>query len=434
MDPIFGTPQRPASPVTRIDGSGRPISVTLRAPERNTVMFTGPPGMGKSFELQKIEDLARARGWPCLRVEASPRESLESRFTRAASRELGGLRSQFGLRAIRKLKKGLTQRRNRQNGAEVRLGIQPVQVIAKQQWDARSTPGLTLEELTTELGKLAATKDKLVVLIADNLDAASGQDSERDLATLTELSKHLEEAGLPVYLVAAGSDLAMARLKAASGGTGITDRYDVRGCGPLSNDELRPTLTEPLRQEGIAHGPEAVDRLLHAAAGHPGRLRDLSEKAVDLIGNQPDGLTLGVAKEAIAQVNEDWRGTYQADWNRCSDPEKELLAKVAGRGARGLSMPAELEAAGDHWMAVDSAREVLAARGLVRETTGDRLTIPDTARRDWVEMRLGHRAATAGVALPGSASPAITSGGGRHAETSNTRSRQVGQTTFTVNR
>jgi hypothetical protein len=55
--------------------------------------------------------------------------------------------------------------------------------------------------------------------------------------------------------------------------------------------------------------------------------------------------------------------------------------------------------------------------------------------RDFVELRVGQSAATAGIALPGSAAPAITAeSSGRHAEGTSTRTRQVGQTTFTVNR
>ncbi|MEV6287980.1 ATP-binding protein [Kribbella sp. NPDC051770] len=445
MDPIFGTPQRPAAPVTRIDASGRPLSLELRAPERNTVLFTGGPGMGKSFELDKVQDFARANGWPCLKVEASPREPLESRFVRAANRSLGGLRKQYGFLALRKLKKtikNLTQRsRNQQNGAEVRVGVAPVQLVAKRQWDAPGGTGLgsTLNELATELGDLAAKKRRPVVLLVDNLDVAS----DRDLAALTELSTHLERAGRPVYLVGAGSEMAMTRLMAASGGhsgvaTAAASRYDVRVCGPLSGDELRPTLTEPLRQAGIAYGGEAIDQLLHASGGHPGRLRDLSEKAVGLIRDPQTGLTADVAKAAITQVNADSRVVYQAEWNSCSDAEKELLAKTAARGARGLSMPAETQAAGPgNWPAVDTARQMLVARGLVREnSTGDRITVADPGMRDWVEMRLGKTAATAGVALPGSATPSIApeQRAGRHAEGPNTRSRQVGGTTFTVNR
>lgn len=126
---------------------------------------------------------------------------------------------------------------------------------------------------------------------------------------------------------------------------------------------------------------------------------------------------------------------YQAEWNSCSGAEKELLAKTASRGARGLSMPSETQAAGPgNWPAVDTARQMLLARGLVRET-GDRITVADPGMRDWVEIRVGHSAAHAGVALPGSAAPAITAETqGRHVEGANAYKRQVGQTTFTVNR
>ncbi|ONI67723.1 ATP-binding protein [Kribbella sp. ALI-6-A] len=444
MDPIFGTPQRPAMPVTRIDAAGRPISLDLRPPERNTVLFTGAPGMGKSLELGKAQELARQQGWPCVRVDASPREPLENRFVRAATRELGGLRKQYGFLGLRKLKKtikDLTQRaRSQQNGAEVRVGVAPVQVVAKKQWDApgRDGVGSTLDQLATELGDLAAKKRHPVMLMVDNLDVAS----ERDLAALTELSAHLERSGQRVYLIAAGSEMAMTRLMTASAGhsgvaTGVTSRYDVRECGPLSSDELRPTLTEPLRQAGIAHQPEAIDELLHAAGGHPGRLRDLSERAVALIGNRPDGLTAEVSKAAIAQVNAASRVVYQAEWSSCSAAEKDLLAKTASRGARGLSMPAETQAAGPgNWQEVDTARQLLVARGLVRENpSGNRISIADPGMRDWVEIRVGQSAAHAGVALPGSAAPSITpQARGRHAEGPQTATRQVGQSTFTVNR
>jgi hypothetical protein len=55
--------------------------------------------------------------------------------------------------------------------------------------------------------------------------------------------------------------------------------------------------------------------------------------------------------------------------------------------------------------------------------------------RDWVEIRVGQSAAHAGVALPGSAAPSITpQARGRHAQGPQTAARQVGQTTFTLNR
>ncbi|MDX6264751.1 MAG: hypothetical protein QOH84_6439, partial [Kribbellaceae bacterium] len=258
MSQVFGTPRRPAYTVTRTDRLGRPISLDRREPEGNSVLFTGGPGMGKSLELERAQALAQRNGWIAVRVDASPREPLENRFVRAVSEDLGGLRKQHGYFALRKLKKtirDLTQRsRSQQHGAELRFGVAPVQAVVKKQWEAPGKDGVgtTLNQLADNLGELAAKKGQPVMLMVDNLDVAS----ERDLAALTELSAHLERKGQPVYLVGAGGEMAATRLMAASGGmsgiaTGVTGRFDVRECGPLTDDELRPTVTEPLRRAGI---------------------------------------------------------------------------------------------------------------------------------------------------------------------------------------
>lgn len=442
MSQVFGTPRRPAYAVTRTDQLGRPISLDRRAPEGNSVLFTGGPGMGKSLELDRAQALARQNGWIAVRVDASPREPLENRFVRAVSEDLGGLRKQHGYFALRKLKKtlrDLTQRnRSQQNGAELRFGVAPVQAVVKKQWEAPGKDGVgsTLNQLADNLGELAAKKGQPVMLMVDNLDVAS----ERDLAALTELSAHLEREGQQVYLVGAGGEMAATRLMAASGGmsgiaTGVTGRFDVRECGPLSADELRPSVTEPLRQAGIPYQVEAVENLLKSANGNPSRLRDLSETALQF-AQPPYGITTDVAKRAMAQVNGQARVFYQAAWNTCSPAEKDLLAKVAVRGPRGLAMAGETQAAGPgRWQEVDAARQGLIARGMLRESpSGGRVSLADPGLEDWVQTRVGQSAAHAGVALPGTPAPAITSPpAGQHHRGPVTSTRQVGNTTFRVN-
>jgi hypothetical protein len=238
---------------------------------------------------------------------------------------------------------------------------------------------------------------------------------------------------------------------AASGGlsgiaTSVTNRFDVRECGPFADDELRPVLTEPLRREGIPYSPDAVDSLLKSANGTPGRLRALADNAVQ-IARPPDGITVDVAKVATTQVNASSRVFYQAAWNTCSDAEKDLLAKVAVRGQRGLAMPAETQAAGpDKWQALDAARQGLVARGMLRES-GQRVSVADPGLKDWVETRVGQSAAHAGVAIPGSQAQAIgmqvpgtqgvasaTTTPARHGVRPGATTRQEGNTNFTVNR
>ncbi|TWD80675.1 AAA ATPase-like protein [Kribbella amoyensis] len=445
MTSVFGTARRPAYTVTRTDEQGRPISLDLRAPGGNSVLFTGGPGMGKTLELDRAQQLAQENGWTCVRVKAAPREPLEDRFVRAMNEDLGDLRKRFGHRAARQLKKMLKEliprNRNRQNGAEVRVSpfvVPAIQFVGKTQWDAGpgGSVGTSINQLADRLGDLAAQKNQPVMLMIDDLDVAS----DRDLAAVTELSEHLERTGRPIYLIGAGGEMTMSRLMRASGGvsgiaTEAARRFDIRECKPLTADELAPAVVEPLRQAGIQYEQEAVTNLVNAAGGSPSRLRDLADSAVQL-AQQPDGLTTEVAKTATARVYAQSRVVYQAEWNNCSPAEKDLLAKVSLRGSRGVSMQGEMRKAGeDRWQTVDAARAQLVARGLLRESpNGDRVTVSDPGMRDWVETRIGVSAAQTGIAAAGSQAPVLEQPRGRHAETGKTSPRTVGNTTFTVNR
>jgi hypothetical protein len=71
----------------------------------------------------------------------------------------------------------------------------------------------------------------------------------------------------------------------------------------------------------------------------------------------------------------------------------------------------------------------------VLRDTGQRVKVSDPGLQDWVETRVGQSAAHSGVALAGTAGPALGAPEyGRHGQRGNSTTRQVGTTTFTVNR
>ncbi|MEU4605072.1 AAA family ATPase [Kribbella sp. NPDC023972] len=438
MSQVFGTPRNPAHTVVRKDRYGRPISVDLRTAEAHTVLFTGPPGLGKSVELDRAEALTKRQGWIGIRVDASPTEPLENRIARSITDNFRTYRRHFGVLAAWRLKKtarDLGQRpRSRQNGAEIRVMPVPfVQGVGKTQWEAGGdNAGKTLNDLATQLSELAAKRKppEPVMLIVDNIDVAS----EADLATLTQLSVHLEQLRQPVFLITAGGELAASRLMAASGGvgriaTGVTSRMDIREVGPLTDSELRPALTQPLETAKIAYQPEAIDQLVRAANGDPTRLRRLAETALPL-AVQAGGVSVDVAKAATAQVNDQSRVLYEAAWDNCSKTEQELLAKVAAHGAHGLALPdgAGLASLG-RWQELDADRRKLVAAGMLRES-GGRLAIGDPGLQAWVGTRVGHSAAHLGIAPLTAPAPAVTVESARPTTGHQATNRDVRKVTF----
>jgi DNA polymerase III delta prime subunit len=421
MSQVFGTVRYPAYSVTRTDRLGNPISLGDVLPESKAILFTGPPGMGKSSELDRAEDLAARHGWTAIRLTASANVPLEHQLTGAVRTSLGALQERFRRGPVRKLSKtvrDLTRSgRNTRVGVEGRLGggIVPVELVGKHEKDttAYDNLGTTLNDFADELGKLTEIDGKPILLLVDNIDQAS----EYDRAGLNELAIHIEQLDRPVWLVAAGGAMSTSALMDASRrmsgiATTITNQFDIRELGPLSDVQLRPALTEPLDQAGIRYEPAAIDDLLTAANGHPARLRELGQAAVAL--RHPDrGITVEVAARATARVNADAAQMYQSVWDEkgTSHAQKDLLARVAAQGPNGLSMPQATQAAGpDGWQEVDRARQQLVARGLLREHDGQVVTIPDQGFRDWLNRYLGQTpAAPAPQAIEGAAgSPLAT--------------------------
>ncbi|HEY4569120.1 MAG TPA: hypothetical protein VIH10_06625, partial [Kribbella sp.] len=345
------------------------------------------------------EDLALRHGWTAIRVTASANIPLEHQLTGAVRTSLGDLRERFGRGPVRKLTRtvrDLTRSgRNTRVGIEGRLGggILPVELVGKREKDttAYDNLGTTLNDFADELGTLTEIDGKPILLLVDNVDHAS----EYDRAGLNELAIHIEQLNRPVWLVAAGGSMSTSALMEASRrmsgiATTITNQFDIRELGPLSDADLRPALTTPLDQAQIRYDPAAVDELLETANGDPSRLRDLGEVAVQL--RDPErGITTDVAAAATAQVNAEAAVLYQGIWDqkRTTHAQKDLLAKVAAQGPHGLSMPEQTQGAGPGvWQEIDSARQQLVARGLLREN-GPIVTIPDKAFQDWLNDYLG---------------------------------------------
>jgi hypothetical protein len=135
---------------------------------------------------------------------------------------------------------------------------------------------------------------------------------------------------------------------------------------------------------------------------------------------------------ATAQLNDQSRPLYQAQWNNCSAAEKDLFARVGTRGPQGLTMRAETQAAAPgRWQEMDRARQILVARGMLRES-GDRVTVADPGMHEWVQTRLGQSVAHLGVALPTAPTQALTQSAATEPTRPTTTTREYKGITFHV--
>ena len=384
--------------INRVDQEGRSIYLSDRPAHTHAVVFTGAPGMGKSYLLHQTAEQARDDGRLVIKVDASSREPLQNRMTRAIGDQLDQLREQtpFSARGLlRRLRTTLdTMLTNRFDVQHAISGSltwwAPLRIAFSHGRDQQfERPTSSMNDLADRLADLAEDRDQQVVLLIDNLDRAQ----EADLATINELTAHLQQHGRPVQLVMGASQPALDNLLAAASPDGVPSdaarNYDVRICGPIPDEELRPALTSRVARADSAITADAADRLVAESSGDPGRLFRLADRAIEL-ADRSSGISTDTAGEAISRLRTSDSWLYHASWANLTGTAKAILADAAAspEGSKFADLNQGLDPA--EWAERDAAREELVGAGLTRETDG-RLIVANPGMREWVTDHSGSR-------------------------------------------
>lgn len=371
--------------IRRTDGSGRSIYLADRPASAPTVIFTGAPGMGKSYALAHAADAARANGDLVLRIDAGSRERLEKRLARAVQDQYDELAQTNGDRLLSDIGRVVDRLLGDRGGwAEKAMSaLAPVLQRAISWWEAPAKP--TLTGLVDRLGELAQHRNQRLLLTIDNL----GPSQASDLADVAALAEHLESAGRPVRLVVGASGPAVDALLTADqhgAAAKIGTRYDIRDCAPVPDAELRRALLAHLHRQGAAVRAEAATRLVHEANGDPGQLMALAGHAAAL-ADSPRGVSRAVAEEAIRVKRDADQWAYRAGWAGLSD-DARVIVTSALTTAKGVALT-EPPVPSDARAWVDRAGTVagLVDSGVLRRT-GDRLTISDPGFQQWISTNI----------------------------------------------
>lgn len=371
--------------ISRTDGTGRSIYLQDRPASAPTVIFTGAPGMGKSFALSRATKAARGNGDLVFMIDAGSREPLEKRLARAVHDQYNELAETNGDRVlsdIGRLADRLLGDRGRWAGRAL-TALAPVLQRAISWWEAPAKP--SLKELVDRLGDLAQQRNKRLLLAIDNLGARQ----ESDLADVAGLAGHLQSSDRPIQLVVGASGPAVDALLTTDSpdpAATIGTRYDIRDCAPVSEAELRRTLLASLHRQGAVVRADAATRLVHEANGDPGHLMALADHAAALT-DSPRGVGRAVAEEAIRTKRSTDQWAYRASWVGLSDDARVIvtsaLTQLKGVAVGEPSMPSDARA----W--VDRARTVaeLVDSGLLRRH-GDRLHISDPGFQEWLSANI----------------------------------------------
>lgn len=226
-------------------------------------MLIGLRGVGKTVLLNRISQLADAKGIRSVLVEAHEDKKLADllipplRQLLLALDALGAVNDKVkrGLRVLKSFAKSLTVK---VGAFEIGLGID-AEKGAGDSGDIESD----LPELLTAIGEAAKARKTIILLLIDELQYLS----EVELSALIMGIHKVNQRGLPLVLVGAGLPQLVGQMGKSKS---YAERlFDFPSVGPLAAKDAYTAIAEPILKEREKIAKAAVDLILLETQGYP---------------------------------------------------------------------------------------------------------------------------------------------------------------------
>jgi len=354
-------------------------------PERGIVLC-GLRGMGKTVLLREMAARARSHDWRVSFVEARAGTDLRDTFTAAALDQLAGL--SIAERALTAFKHAMSvvHALRATVAPELRVDADPAAML---------TVGRSLEAdlgvLLSRIGELARAQGIGLAFFVDELQELTPE----GLAAICAAMHRVTQEELPVALVGAGLPSLPGLLSEAKSYAERLFAYP--RIGPLTDAAARAALVEPPRRVLGDDAPtlddDAVERMVHYAAGYPTLLQAIGKRAWNLA--EGDRITLADARAAEDAAFDDLaRELFLARWQRATPRERDYLAALASIGSECTSAEAAHAAGFPSTTAAGPAREQLIAKGLLWAPERGRVAFTMPLFERFVRERTDHELPT----------------------------------------
>lgn len=226
-------------------------------------MLIGLRGVGKTVLLNRILQMAEARGFKALLIEAPEDKSLPElllpplRQILLSLDRLGGLNEKVkrGLRVLKSFAKSV---KIKYGDLEVGLGVDP-EIGTSDSGDLESD----LPDLLVAIAEAAQARKTSVALLIDELQYIN----ELELSALIMGIHKVSQRQLPLLLIGAGLPQLVAN---AGRSKSYAERlFDFPNVGPLSPNDARVAIIEPIEREEERIAKSAVDQIVQETQGYP---------------------------------------------------------------------------------------------------------------------------------------------------------------------
>ena len=277
-------------------------------------VLIGPRGVGKTVLLAEVLHQGASRNrWATIHWNASrPLHQALAEQRAGVVRQLqGALR-----RALPRLDGGVDLK-----AAPAGVGAEARVRVGSGAQRASSAYGML-----AELGQLGARRHGVVIIAADELQAASSEDLQELTAAIQQLAN---VQGLPVCLIAVGLPATGHLLHSARVSPGFAERLVPLRVENLDAAATRDALATPFHDAGRDIDPAAVELLVTATGGYPYAIQLAGHSCWQAAGDTGD-VTTTHAHTAERHLHSTLDAQiYEPRWNAMSPSDRQYLATAA---------------------------------------------------------------------------------------------------------
>lgn len=281
-----------------------------------TVMM-GPRGCGKTTVLNEADDLAAARGWPVISVDAST-PGLATRI----KAQIQAIRDTYGIigdaipdavRGAKEITRGFDIKLARFASAQMKE--------VNLDWDVR--------RLLTTLGERAAESGIAVLLSVDELHAADREELRRLAADL----QHVTHRGqLPVAFIG-GALTELSDIIARDNKLSFFTRCDQPDIPAISAEESAAFFKTSVAAYGGSIDDDATARLAAGCDGYPYKMQLLGDAAWRRSGSPHGHISREIAVSAAELAERVMRrNVYEPTWIGMTRRDRICLSRIAFLG------------------------------------------------------------------------------------------------------
>ncbi len=298
--------------------------VLKKRPEKSLIM-TGLRGVGKTVLLNEMERMALQTGYRTIFIEASVQKPLAVLLVPQLRTLLYELDRMAG--AGNKVRRGLAVLKSFVGGIKVSFGDVELGLDIEPEKGSADSGDLEVDlpSLFIAVGEAAEERQCAVAIFIDEIQYFSSG----ELNALIMAMHKMQQRQLPLVLVGAG-------LPILPGLAGDAKSYAERllsfsDIGPLQEDDSAKALQDPVRAEGVAFEPAALQEIYRLTKGYPYFLQEWGYQAWNQSESSPITLHLvqETTKQVITRLDENF---FRVRFDRLTDGEKKYLRAMAELG------------------------------------------------------------------------------------------------------